>query len=74
MLGVDEICIIVVYMEEVHEHTENKARNGHNFSKGTEAQLSRNGNKEGNGQYREKYPPFFTPGWHDNGHEDRNSC
>ena len=46
VLGVDEICIFAVDMEEVLEHTEDKARNGKYLGKGMESELTGDCNEE----------------------------
>ena len=46
VLGVDEICIFAVNMEEVFEHAEDKAWNSQNLGKGTETELTGDGYEE----------------------------
>ena len=48
MLGVDEVCILPIHVEEVLEHTEDKAWDGENLAERTKAELARQGYKEGN--------------------------
>ena len=69
----DKISILVIYVEKVLEHTEDKTWDGENLAKRTESQLAGDSNKEGHCQKGEKYPPFLTPGGDDNGHKDGNA-
>ena len=34
MLGMDEICILMIHVEEILEHAENKSWNGKNLGEG----------------------------------------
>ena len=61
MLGMDEIGILVIHVEEVLEHTEYKSWNSKNLGKGTETEWTGEGDEEGNCQHSKKYPPLFTP-------------
>ena len=48
VLGVDEVCILPIHVEDVLEHAEDKSRDGENLVEGTKTELARQGYKEGN--------------------------
>ena len=73
MLGVDEIGIFAVYLEEVLEHAKHEARDGQHLSKGSESELAWYSYEQCDSQHSKEYPPFFAPCRHEDGHEDRNA-
>ena len=60
----NKVSILVVDVEDIFEHTEDKSWNGKHFAERTEADLFWDGNKQGNSQKCKQYPPFLTPWWH----------
>lgn len=74
MLGVNEISILSIHVEDVLEHAENKAWYGENLEEGTETELARKGDEERNCQQSKKYPPLLTPSWHEDCHQDGDGC
>jgi len=46
MLGMDEICILMIHVEEILEHTEDKSRNSKNPGEGTISQWAGEGDEE----------------------------
>ena len=46
MLGMDEIGILVIHVEEVLEHTEDKTRDGENLGEGTISQWAGESDEE----------------------------
>ena len=72
MLGMDEIGILVVYVKEILKHTKNQAGDGKNLGKRAETELAGKGDKQSCSQKSKEYPPFFTPNWYENGHQEGN--
>ena len=46
MLGVNEISVLAIYVEEVLEHTQNQSWDGEDLGKGLETELAGEGNEE----------------------------
>ena len=46
MLGVNEVCILAIHVEDVFEHSEDESRDGEDFGKGSKTELVGEGNKE----------------------------
>ncbi len=57
----NEIGILVIYVQNILQHTENEARDGKNLGKGTEPELAGESDEEGNCQHSKKNPPFLAP-------------
>ena len=74
MLGMDEICIFAVNMEEIFEHAQYKAWDSKHLGKGSESELAWYGYEQCDCQQSKEYPPLFTPSGHKDGHEDRDAC
>ena len=74
MLSVNEISIFAVDVEEVLKHAEDKSWDGENLGEGTETELAGESYEERDSQQGKEYPPFFTPGGHEDGQQNRNAC
>ena len=46
MLGVNEISVFSVYVQQVFEHAEDESTDGEDLGKGPKAELAGEGNKE----------------------------
>ena len=61
MLGMNEVRILSVDVEEVFEHLEDKTRYCKDFCKGTEPELAWYGYDQRDCQQSKEYPPLLTP-------------
>ena len=74
VLGMNEVRIFTVQMEEILEHTKDKSWDGKNLGEGTETELAGKSDEERYSQQGKEYPPFLTPRGYEDGHKDRDDC